>query len=164
MDGSGLMTVGALARRAGVTVRTIQFYDQKGLLAPTSLSPSHQRLYSAEDEAKLYRILTLKRLGLTLSEIRAASVESGEDLRQVIARSRGALDDEWLRLVKGLSVLRILEGELAGGDEVDWRSTPPTPVSRSAGGRAFAPRAVRSRSRARSSWPGTCSWATRFPR
>lgn len=121
MDGSGLMTVGALARRAGVTVRTIQFYDQKGLLAPTSLSPSHKRLYSAEDEAKLYRILTLKRLGLTLSEIRAASVESGEDLRQVIARSRGALDDEWLRLVKGLSVLRILEGELAGGDEVDWR-------------------------------------------
>lgn len=115
-----LMSVGELARRAGVTVRTIQFYDQKGLLSPTTLGASHQRLYSAEDEAELYRILTLKRLGLTLAEIRAASVESGDDLRRVAERSRGALDAEWLKLIKGLSALRIIEGELAADDQVDW--------------------------------------------
>ena len=41
-----LMTVGELARRVGVTVRTIQYYDQKGLLHPSSKSEQNQRLYS----------------------------------------------------------------------------------------------------------------------
>lgn len=120
MGEEGLMGVGELARRVGVTVRTIQFYDQKGLLSPTSLGASRQRLYSAEDEAKLHRILTLKRLGLTLSEIRVASVESDDGLRRVAERSREALDAEWLKLIKGLSALRIIEGELAAPDQIDW--------------------------------------------
>ena len=62
-----LMTVGELARRVGVTVRTIQYYDQKGLLHPSSKSEQNQRLYSAEDEERLYRILTLKFLGFSLT-------------------------------------------------------------------------------------------------
>lgn len=53
-----LMTVGELARRVGVTVRTIQYYDQKGLLHPSSKSEQNQRLYSTGDEERLYRILT----------------------------------------------------------------------------------------------------------
>jgi len=121
MDNEGLMTVGELARRAGVTVRTIQFYDQKRLLSPTSMSASHQRLYSADDEAKLHRILVLKRLNLTLSEIRDATGESGADLELLAVRSRDALDAEWLKLLKGLSALRIIEGALASGCPIDWR-------------------------------------------
>ena len=63
----GLMTVGELARRVGVTVRTIQYYDQKGLLHPSSKSEQNQRLYSTDDEERLYRILTLKFLGFSLT-------------------------------------------------------------------------------------------------
>ena len=63
----GLMTVGELASRVGVTVRTIQYYDQKGLLHPSSKSEQNQRLYSRDDEERLYRILTLKFLGFSLT-------------------------------------------------------------------------------------------------
>ena len=51
-----LMTVGELARRVGVTVRTIQYYDQKGLLHPSSKSEQNQRLYSTDDEERLYNL------------------------------------------------------------------------------------------------------------
>ncbi len=67
-----LMTVGELARRVGVTVRTIQYYDQKGLLHPSSKSEQNQRLYSRDDEERLYRILTLKYLGFSLAQIKEA--------------------------------------------------------------------------------------------
>ena len=47
-----LMTVGELARRVGVTVRTIQYYDQKGLLHPSSKSehPQVPRLLARADQ------------------------------------------------------------------------------------------------------------------
>ena len=53
-------TVGEFARRAGVTVRTVQFYDQQKLLAPSAKGPQNRRLYSEEDERELQRILVLK--------------------------------------------------------------------------------------------------------
>ena len=51
----GLMTVGELASRVGVTVRTIQYYDQRGLLHPTCKGEQNLRLYSPADEERLNR-------------------------------------------------------------------------------------------------------------
>ena len=65
-------TVGEFARRAGVTVRTIQYYDQQKLLKPSAKGPQNRRLYSREDERELQRILVLKFLGNSLSDIRSA--------------------------------------------------------------------------------------------
>lgn len=59
----GLMTVSELASRVGVTVRTIQYYDQRGLLHPTCKGEQNLRLYSPADEERLNRIITLKYLG-----------------------------------------------------------------------------------------------------
>ena len=64
-----LMTVGELASRVGVTVRTIQYYDQRGLLHPTCKGEQNLRLYSSSDVDRLNRIITLKYLGLSLSQI-----------------------------------------------------------------------------------------------
>ena len=63
-----LMTVGELASRVGVTVRTIQYYDQRGLLHPTCKGEQNLRLYSSSDVDRLNRIITLKYLGLSLSQ------------------------------------------------------------------------------------------------
>ena len=68
-DSQGLMTVGELAARVGVTVRTIQYYDQRGLLHPTCKGEQNLRLYSPADEERLNRIITLKYLGLSLAQI-----------------------------------------------------------------------------------------------
>lgn len=67
MTDRNYLTIGELARRVGVTVRTIQYYDQQGLLSPSAKGPQNQRLYTDDNVKDLYRILTLKYLGLSLA-------------------------------------------------------------------------------------------------
>lgn len=62
-------TAGEFAKKAGVTIRTIRYYDDKGLLKPSSLSDTGYRLYTDSDFAKLQVILTLKYLGFSLEDI-----------------------------------------------------------------------------------------------
>lgn len=71
-------TAGEFAKKAGVTIRTIRFYDNKGLLKPSSVSEAGYRLYNDEDFAKLQRILTLKYLGFSLEDI-LMSISSDRD-------------------------------------------------------------------------------------
>ncbi len=54
----GYMTVGEVAKKMGVTVRTLQYYDEEGLLSPSSESEGGRRLYTHKDVIKLYQILT----------------------------------------------------------------------------------------------------------
>ena len=63
-----LQTIGDVARDFGVTLRTLRFYEDKGLLTP--FRDGSARLYSAADCAKLTLILKGKKLGFTLGEIR----------------------------------------------------------------------------------------------
>lgn len=63
-------TTGEIAKRCNISVRTVQFYDTKGLLIPTEVSDSGRRLYSNEDLKKLQLICLLKSLGLKLASIK----------------------------------------------------------------------------------------------
>lgn len=62
-------TTGEFAKKAGVTLRTIRYYDVKGILKPSYYNESGYRFYSDEDFIKLKKILALKYLGLSLDEI-----------------------------------------------------------------------------------------------
>ena len=62
-------TTGELAKLCGVSVRTVQYYDTKGLLIPSELSEGGRRLYSEEDLAKMKVICFLKELGFSLGQI-----------------------------------------------------------------------------------------------
>ena len=62
-------TTGELAKLCGTTVRTVQFYDAKGLLKPSELTEGGRRLYSDKDRERLAVILFLKELGFSLKEI-----------------------------------------------------------------------------------------------
>jgi DNA-binding transcriptional MerR regulator len=62
--------VGELARRTGVTVRTLHYYDELGLLAPSHHTDAGHRLYAACDVARLQQIKSLRHLGFSLEEIR----------------------------------------------------------------------------------------------
>src|SRR5215831_6604218 len=66
----GQWKVGELARRTGLTVRTLQYYDDIGLLRPSYRTQSGHRLYVAGDIAHLQQIVSLRELGLSLDEIR----------------------------------------------------------------------------------------------
>ncbi|MGO4694459.1 MerR family transcriptional regulator [Paenibacillus sp. 2TAB26] len=64
--------VGDLANLTGLTVRTLRFYDQIGLLSPSDQTESGHRLYSESNLSRLHQILSLKELGLSLEEIKQA--------------------------------------------------------------------------------------------
>lgn len=64
-----LYTAGEIAKIAGVSLRTIRFYDTKGLLKPVSYSDAGYRYYNQESLMALQRILMLKYLGFSLQEI-----------------------------------------------------------------------------------------------
>jgi DNA-binding transcriptional MerR regulator len=69
MDRGGTMTVGALAKRVGVSIRTLRYYDEIGLLAPARHTAAGYRLYGAGDVARLQQIRSLRQLGFSLDEI-----------------------------------------------------------------------------------------------
>lgn len=71
MKNKGYYTTGEFAKKAGVTLRTIRYYDSKGILKPSYYSEAGYRLYSDADFIKLKKILALKYLGLSLDEIEA---------------------------------------------------------------------------------------------
>ena len=62
------ITIGQLARDAGITLRALRFYQSKGLLSP--LRAGTTRIFSPEDRARVALIQQGKRLGFTLGEIR----------------------------------------------------------------------------------------------
>ena len=62
-------TIGDIARDFDVTLRTLRFYEARGLLAPRR--EGMNRFYSDQDRSRLELILKGKRLGFTLTEIRA---------------------------------------------------------------------------------------------
>ena len=50
----GFMTVGELAKKMGVTIRTLQYYDKEGLLSPSAESEGGRRLYTDKDLVLLH--------------------------------------------------------------------------------------------------------------
>ena len=63
-------STGELAQTCGVTVRTVQHYDNKGLLSPSARTDGGRRLYSQSDAERMRFILMLRSLGLGLEQIR----------------------------------------------------------------------------------------------
>lgn len=78
--------VGELAAEAGLTVRTLHYFDEIGLLTPGERSAGGHRLYSAPDVQRLYRILALRGLGMPLTEVATALDGSGGTLRSAVHR------------------------------------------------------------------------------
>lgn len=63
-------TTGEMAKLCSVTVRTVQYYDTRGLLIPSELSEGGRRLYSEEDLRRLKIICFLREIGLPIDSIR----------------------------------------------------------------------------------------------
>ena len=91
MDGDRLYSIGELARRTGLAVRTIRFYSDRGIVAPTDRSPAGYRLYDADAVARLDLVRTLRDLGVDLPTIRKV-VNRELPLPAVAAATAEALD------------------------------------------------------------------------
>ena len=91
MDGDRLYSIGELARRTGLAVRTIRFYSDRGIVAPAGRSPAGYRLYDADAVARLDLVRTLRDLGVDLPTIRKV-VNRELPLPAVAAAHAEALD------------------------------------------------------------------------
>ena len=83
--------IGDLARASGLTVRTLHHYEDVGLLRPGRTDAGH-RLYGDDEVERLYRVIQLRRLGLSLGEIRRALDDDGCDVADVMRRQLAELD------------------------------------------------------------------------
>ncbi len=70
----GYHSSGQFARLAGVSVRTIRYYDKQNILKPSYVNPSGARFYTDSDLARLQQILLLKYLGFSLDDIREMTI------------------------------------------------------------------------------------------
>lgn len=101
----GLMTVGEVAKKMGVSVRTLQYYDKLGLLSPSAQSEGGRRLYSQREIIKLHQILSLKSLGFSLEEIksRIVSLETPQEVASALSEQAEVLKAKISALSQSLS-------------------------------------------------------------
>jgi DNA-binding transcriptional MerR regulator len=88
---SEALKVGELARRTGLTVRTLHHYDEIGLLRPSLHTEAGYRLYTGRDIGRLQQVLSLRQLGLSLEEVRNCLDRPGFSPLEVIDLHRARL-------------------------------------------------------------------------
>jgi DNA-binding transcriptional MerR regulator len=97
-DGDARLTIGAVAARLGVPVRTVRFWTDEGLVDPPVRSPGGYRLYDARAVARLDLVRTLRGLGLGLPAVREL-LTARRSVAEVAAEHVHALDAE-IRLLR----------------------------------------------------------------
>jgi DNA-binding transcriptional MerR regulator len=115
------LKVGELAKRTGLTVRTLHHYDEIGLLKPSQHTDTGHRLYTAGDVARLQQVLSMRQLGFSLEEIRDCLDRPGFSPLEVIERHIAHLREQIeleQRLCKGLEALARYFGQ-AGETSAD---------------------------------------------
>lgn len=104
-DHDALFTIGELARRTGLSVRTIRFWSDSGIVPATVRSPSGYRLYDTEAVARLDLVRTLRELGLDLPTVQKV-LRRQATVAEVAASHARALDAEIRTLRIRRAVLR----------------------------------------------------------
>ncbi|SEN51956.1 DNA-binding transcriptional regulator, MerR family [Amphibacillus marinus] len=79
-----LLKIGELAKMSGLTIRTLHYYDEVGLLKPTQMTTSGHRQYNMECVTTLYRIAAMKDLGFNLDEIKNLMMTENIDISELI--------------------------------------------------------------------------------
>lgn len=110
------LRIGEVAKRTGLTIRTLRHYDALGLLAPTERSGAAYRLYSSADLAHLLQIQSLKTLGLSLRDIERALDDPAYDTQEVLRQHIGLLERRIQQEQELLARLCALQGVA----EVGW--------------------------------------------
>lgn len=118
----GYYSSGQFAAMAGVTVRTIRFYDRQNILKPSFVNENGARFYTDSDVARLQQILLLKYLGFSLDEIREITISDPDTHFMInsLRMQKKLIDD---RIEQMQMVRRALEDTVSAMEEghtLDW--------------------------------------------
>ena len=117
-------TTGEIAKLCGVTVRTVQYYDTRGILVPTELSEGGRRLYSEDDLKRMRIICFLRDLGLPIDSISQMLSEDdpGSIISLLLEQQKQALKEEIGECQEKLHKLEELRIELKNVKEFSVES------------------------------------------
>ncbi|KGR72714.1 MerR family transcriptional regulator [Streptococcus phocae subsp. salmonis] len=110
-------STGDLAKAAGVTVRTVQYYDRRKLLSPSAITEGGRRQYTEADLQKLNRILFLRDLDFSIDNIKKLLAEDNQDqvleilLQGQIRQLKADIVDKNAKLDKSVKLLKEVEKE-----------------------------------------------------
>lgn len=106
---------------ASVSVRTLRFYDQVGLLSPTSYTEAGYRLYTDSDFLRLQQILALKFLGFSLDEIKRCLRVGPIGLRGALALQKAMMQEKREQLDAVISAIDETQSLLRSNQQ-EWES------------------------------------------
>lgn len=117
-------TTGEIAKLCGVTVRTVQYYDTRGILTPGELSEGGRRLYSDDDLRRMKIVCFLRELDLPLDAISRLLHEEHPEkvISLLIEQQERALGDEISAKKEKLEKLRELKNGLKKQEDVSLDS------------------------------------------
>jgi MerR family transcriptional regulator, thiopeptide resistance regulator len=108
--------IGELAKRTGLTVRTLHHYDEIGLLSPAERSDGGHRVYDEAAVQRLYRIVSLRSLGFPLDAIAQALDSERFDPRAAVDDHLRRLEAQIAQEQRLVHTLRALRDRLGADD------------------------------------------------
>ncbi len=119
----GYMTVGEVAKKIGITVRTLQYYDKEGLLPPSAESEGGRRLYTDKDLVTLHQIMSLKSLGFSLNDIKRhlISLETPVDVANALTEQADGIRRKIEQLTASLIAIEQLKAEVLQMQTVNFK-------------------------------------------
>jgi DNA-binding transcriptional MerR regulator len=105
------LSISEMAKLSGVSVRTLRYYDQIGLLCPEISENSGYRWYGKTDVERMQQILFYRELEFSLKEIAAILSDPQYDKQEALRRQRHLLQLKRMRLDR---LLKLLEANLKG--------------------------------------------------
>ena len=107
-------TTGEIAKLCNVSVRTVQYYDTRGILTPNELSEGGRRLYSEDDLSRMKIICFLRQMGIPINSIAQLLSEEnpGSVIGLLLEQQETALREEISERQKQLDMLESLRREL----------------------------------------------------
>jgi len=119
----GYMTVGEVAKKTKTSVRTLQYYDKEGVLAPSAESEGGRRLYTDKDIIKLHQILSMKYLGFSLDDIknRLIFLDTPDDVAALLTEHAANVREKIAALSESLNAIESLKEEVLQMQSVDFK-------------------------------------------
>lgn len=110
--------VGELGRITGLSIRTLHYYEEFGLLVPSGRTVSGHRVYGEKDLVRLQQILSLKQLGFPLEDIKTCLNERRMFPVQIVRAHKKRIEEEKSRTEKLYGLLSRLEKALVAKGKI----------------------------------------------
>lgn len=114
-----MKTVKDVSGITGVSIRTLRYYDEIGLLKPTQLTETGYRLYDNEALAKLQEIMFFKELEVPLSDIKRIMGNPKYDREQVLSTQKSLLEQKRNRLN---GIIELIENVIKGVNTMNFEA------------------------------------------